>query len=186
MKQFNDYDPNEIDLAEKAQKVISKMSKEGRWQMCIPAREDDSDMVISRIISGYRQKTELLLSTNELKWISSAIKVLHQQLLHQRDKDSLDLVGDKIFNVIYKRKNQQGVFMKDATTATVSTTERFGPYRRPTEHTIPKFQKIQEKSLELALLIEDLCPSSPQKSTALTQLELCKMSANASVAIYES
>lgn len=68
----------------------------------------------------------------------------------------------------------------------VSVADRFGPYRRPTEHTIPKFRAIQEKALELALLIDELCPNVPQKFTALTQLEACKMSANASVAIYES
>jgi hypothetical protein len=60
---------------------------------------------------------------------------------------------------------------------------RFGAYRKPTEETIPKYKALQEKALELALLIEDLCPNSKQKSTALTQLELCKMSANASVAL---
>lgn len=68
----------------------------------------------------------------------------------------------------------------------VSVVERFGPYRKPTEHTIPKFKAIQEKCLELAVLIEETCPDVPQKFTALTQLELCKMSANASVALYES
>lgn len=62
--------------------------------------------------------------------------------------------------------------------------ERFGPYRKPTEITIPKYQKIQEKALEFALLIDELCPNSQQKSTALTQLEMCKMSANAAIAIH--
>jgi hypothetical protein len=62
--------------------------------------------------------------------------------------------------------------------------ERFGPYRRPTESTVPKYQQIQEKTLELAKLINDICPHSPEKYTALTQLQLAKMSANASIAIY--
>ncbi len=62
---------------------------------------------------------------------------------------------------------------------------RFGPYRKPTETTIPKFKAIQEKSLELAHLIDELCPGSKQKATALTLLEECKMSANAAVAIHE-
>lgn len=62
---------------------------------------------------------------------------------------------------------------------------RFGPYRKPTEQTIPKFKAIQEKCLELAFLIHENCPNSKQKATALTQLEMCKMSANASIAIYE-
>lgn len=61
---------------------------------------------------------------------------------------------------------------------------RFGPYRRPTEVTIPKFEAIQKKCQELALLIHDICPFSQQKATALTQLEMCKMSANAAIAIH--
>lgn len=68
----------------------------------------------------------------------------------------------------------------------VSVEERFGAYRKPTETTIPKYKAIQEKTQELAMLIDELCPNVPQKFTALTQLELAKMSANASVAIYES
>lgn len=64
-------------------------------------------------------------------------------------------------------------------------TERFGPYRRPTDTTAPKFKQIQEKSQELALLIHELCPYSQQKATALTQLEMCKMSANAAIAIHQ-
>lgn len=63
--------------------------------------------------------------------------------------------------------------------------ERFGAYRRPTEVTAPKFKQIQEKAQELALLIHDLCPYSQQKATALTQLEMCKMSANAAIAIHQ-
>lgn len=66
----------------------------------------------------------------------------------------------------------------------ISIEERFGPYRRPTEETIPKFTAIQEKTLELAKLINEVCPDSPEKFTALTQLQLTKMSANAAIAIY--
>lgn len=62
--------------------------------------------------------------------------------------------------------------------------ERFGPYRRPTEVTIPKFEQIQKKSCELAELIFELCPDSQQKASALTLLEQCKMSANAAIAIH--
>jgi len=73
--------------------------------------------------------------------------------------------------------------MKEKTTST-PIEDRFGPYRKPTELTIPKYQKIQEKALEFAKLIDDLCPDSQQKSSALTQLEMCKMSANAAIAIH--
>ena len=67
----------------------------------------------------------------------------------------------------------------------VSIEKRFGPYRRPTEKTIPKFSAIQEKALELADLIEKTCPEgNPEKATALTLLQQVKMMANASIAIY--
>jgi hypothetical protein len=61
---------------------------------------------------------------------------------------------------------------------------RFGPYRKPTENTIPKFKAIQEKTLELAKLIDELCPVSREKATALTELQGVKMYANAAIAIY--
>lgn len=66
----------------------------------------------------------------------------------------------------------------------ISIEKRFGAYRKPTEDTTPKYKAIQEKTLELALLIEELCPSSPEKATALTTLQSAKMSANAAIAIY--
>lgn len=62
--------------------------------------------------------------------------------------------------------------------------ERFGPYRKPTEVTIPKYKAIQEKTLEFALMINDLCPHSKEKSSALTLLQQTKMSANAAIAIH--
>lgn len=62
--------------------------------------------------------------------------------------------------------------------------ERFGPYRKPTEVTIPKYEAIQKKALEMAELIFMLCPDSQQKASALTLLEQCKMSANAAIAIH--
>lgn len=62
--------------------------------------------------------------------------------------------------------------------------ERFGSYRKPTEVTIPKYGQIQAKTLELAVLIDALCPNSPEKGSALTLLQQAKMSANAAIAIY--
>jgi len=61
--------------------------------------------------------------------------------------------------------------------------KRFGPYRKPTDVTIPRFKAIQEKTLELAKLIDQLCPTSKEKSTALTALVTVKMSANAAIAV---
>lgn len=65
------------------------------------------------------------------------------------------------------------------------TVLRFGPYKKPNEFTGPKFKAIQEKALEFALLIYEICPYSRQKQTALTLLEQCKMMANASIALNE-
>lgn len=66
----------------------------------------------------------------------------------------------------------------------ISVEERFGASKRPTENTIPKYKAIQEKTLELAKLIDELCPNSPEKFHALTLLQNAKMSANAAIAIY--
>lgn len=60
----------------------------------------------------------------------------------------------------------------------------FGPYRKPTETTIPKYQAIQGKVLELATLINDTVPESREKSVALTELQGVKMWANAAIAIH--
>lgn len=62
--------------------------------------------------------------------------------------------------------------------------ERFGAYRKPTEVTTAKYIQIQTKTLELALMVEALCPNSPEKGSALTLLQQAKMSANAAIAIY--
>lgn len=62
--------------------------------------------------------------------------------------------------------------------------ESFGAYRRPTEVTIPKFEAIQKKTLELAELINDLAPDSREKSVALTELQSSRMWANAAIAIH--
>ena len=62
--------------------------------------------------------------------------------------------------------------------------ERFGPYHKPTEVTVKKYEAIQKETLHLALMIEDLCPASREKSSALTLLQQAKMSANAAIAIY--
>lgn len=62
--------------------------------------------------------------------------------------------------------------------------KRFGPYRKPTEETIPKYEQIREKTLELALLISQLCPESVEKKNAYDYLMMARMSANAAIAIH--
>lgn len=60
----------------------------------------------------------------------------------------------------------------------------FAPYRKPTEQTIPKFELIQQKTLELARLVNDECPESREKALALTHLQDARMWANAAIAIH--
>ena len=60
---------------------------------------------------------------------------------------------------------------------------RFGPYRAQTQETAPKYKQIQDKALEFALLIHDLCPDSREKATALTHLMTARMFANMSIAL---
>lgn len=60
----------------------------------------------------------------------------------------------------------------------------FAPYRRPTEKTIPKFELIQQKTLELARMINEECPESREKALALTHLQDSRMWANAAIAIH--
>lgn len=60
----------------------------------------------------------------------------------------------------------------------------FAGYRAPNETTIPKYQAIQSKVKELGDLVMELCPNSREKSLALTDLQSCRMFANAAIAIH--
>jgi hypothetical protein len=55
-------------------------------------------------------------------------------------------------------------------------------YHAPTDGQPEKYVQIRNKAKELALLIEDLCPESREKSLAMTKLEEFVMWANASIA----
>lgn len=55
-------------------------------------------------------------------------------------------------------------------------------YHAPKEGQAEKYTAIREKAKELAYLIDDLCPSSREKSLAMTKLEEVSMWANASIA----
>lgn len=62
--------------------------------------------------------------------------------------------------------------------------KRFGPYQKPTDETIPKFEEIVAKTRELANLYDNLCPDSDEKMQALRYLQDAKMWANAAVALW--
>jgi hypothetical protein len=55
-------------------------------------------------------------------------------------------------------------------------------YHAPKEGQPKKYEAIREKAKELALLIEDVCPTSREKSLAFTNIEQAVMWANASIA----
>lgn len=55
-------------------------------------------------------------------------------------------------------------------------------YQPPKAGQPEKYTKIREKAKELALLIDQECPNSREKSLAMTKLEETVMWANASIA----
>lgn len=60
--------------------------------------------------------------------------------------------------------------------------ERAFTYHKPKEDQPERYVAIREKAKELALLIDDCCPDSREKSLAFTNLEQSVMWANASIA----
>ena len=55
-------------------------------------------------------------------------------------------------------------------------------YHAPKEGQQEKYQSLRAKAKELAYLIDEVCPSSREKSIAMTELETSIMWANASIA----
>jgi hypothetical protein len=55
-------------------------------------------------------------------------------------------------------------------------------YHAPKEGQVEKYTAIREKAKELAILIDEQCPNSREKSVAFTNLETAVMWANASIA----
>lgn len=55
-------------------------------------------------------------------------------------------------------------------------------YHAPKEGQPVKYETIRAKAKELAILIDELCPDSREKSVAFTQLETAVMWANAAIA----
>lgn len=55
-------------------------------------------------------------------------------------------------------------------------------YHAPKEGQPEKISAIRAKAKELALLIDELCPNSREKSIAFTQLETAMFWANAAIA----
>lgn len=57
-------------------------------------------------------------------------------------------------------------------------------YHKADANQTEKFERITNKVKELAYLIEEVCPSSREKSLAITTLQELRMWANASIAIH--
>lgn len=55
-------------------------------------------------------------------------------------------------------------------------------YHPPKEGQPAKYEALRDKAKELADTIVELCPSSREQATALTNLEQCVMWANAAIA----
>ncbi len=55
-------------------------------------------------------------------------------------------------------------------------------YHPPKHDQIERYAQIRDKAKELALIIGDACPPSPERSTAITQLVAVVMTANSAIA----
>lgn len=63
-----------------------------------------------------------------------------------------------------------------------ATIENNFKYHAPTADQPVKYERLRSKAKELAYLIDEVCPNSREKSTAMTQLENAVMWANAAIA----
>ena len=62
-------------------------------------------------------------------------------------------------------------------------TELF-TYHRPVGDQPERYEKINAKAQELALLVNELCPESAEKTKAIRKIQSARMWANASIAIH--
>ncbi len=65
------------------------------------------------------------------------------------------------------------------------STKALFTYHPPTKDTIPMFQIIRDRALELAQTIEECCPPCPDKHTAIRKVREAVMTANAAIACCE-
>lgn len=59
-------------------------------------------------------------------------------------------------------------------------------YHSPSVTQVPRYNQIRQSTRRLALIVNQLCPDSREKSVAMTKLEEFVMWANASIARNES
>lgn len=70
--------------------------------------------------------------------------------------------------------------VKVMTESTADINSRFG-FHKPDAEGVQKMTTIRKKVRELAFLIEESCPHSKEKATALTQLSFVMMLANSAI-----
>lgn len=75
--------------------------------------------------------------------------------------------------------------MRQLTEQEVKDLQNRFSYHAPKTDQVERYAAIRAKTLELATLITQACPPSRETSTALTQLTLVSMLANAAIAINE-
>ena len=56
-------------------------------------------------------------------------------------------------------------------------------YHRPSDDQVPKYGKLRNAGHELALIIDECCPPSADRTAAMRQLQDCIMTANRSIAL---
>lgn len=62
-------------------------------------------------------------------------------------------------------------------------TELF-TYHTPSGDQPQRYEQINEKAKQLALLVNEICPESAEKTKAIRKIQAARMWANASVAIH--
>ena len=67
----------------------------------------------------------------------------------------------------------------------IKNIEELFTYHSPKGDQPERYQTLRDNAKEFALLIDEKCPDSPEKTTAIRKLQECVMFANASIAINE-
>lgn len=64
-----------------------------------------------------------------------------------------------------------------------STIEERFTYHAPTPEQIERLARVREKAKELAYVIDECCPGSPDRTAAMRQLEEAVMTANKAIVL---
>ena len=84
--------------------------------------------------------------------------------------------------VAYGSANEGGVRTLSKQELFIKELEHRFTYHAPKHDQPAKYEKLRKEAYEFAILIDQLCPDSREKSLAITKLEEVVMWANASIA----